>query len=560
MHGRLLLGALVAGALLLPPAAAAAADPPATLTLSGTARDFRGYDLAADGALPRGHVDFENKNGGPETGIVAARLGADGRPVYAKESVASANTNGREPFDQWFRDTPTVNLAEPLALTLTRDAATGRYVFDDQTFYPLDGSGFVALGREPLRTGNDSVAHNFSFTVELHDELLYDGGERIMIRGDDDIWLFVDGRLALDLGGVHGPLSATADLDTLGLVRGRVYDLDLFVAERHTSASSLRVDVPPLGFPAGSAAVTAASATPTAGDALTCTASGWPANVTLSYAWERNGAPIPDADGATYVTSDGDGGHALACAVTGSRRGTATAVSAVAVAARPVTGGDPPPSDPPPSDPPPAAPLPSAAVTAGPPAVGRARSATFAFTGTGEVAFYECRLDGGPWSRCASPFAVERLRNGDHLFRVRPVAVDGRVGAEATHPFQVDFYRPVVTVGGGRLTVARGAVRPRLTCSPREGEGRGSCTGTVVVRATTKADGKRRAVVLGRARYAIAAGRSATPSVRLTRAAGRLLAHAPGRRLAVRLALDTTDRAGNRARASVVRTVALPRR
>jgi fibro-slime domain-containing protein len=66
------------------------------------------------------------------------------------------------------------------------------------------------------------------------------------ITGDDDLWVFVNGRLAIDLGGLHPPASSTLDLDAaasaLGIVAGQQYSLDLFHAERHTEASNFRVD------------------------------------------------------------------------------------------------------------------------------------------------------------------------------------------------------------------------------------------------------------------------------------------------------------------------------
>lgn len=559
MHGRL-LGALVAGALLIPAATAPADEPPASVMLSGTARDFRGYDILPGDGLPRGHIDFENNNGGQETGIVTPTLGVDGLPVYAKEGVSSANTNGRAPFDQWFRDVADVNLPEPIALTLDR-RSDGSYEYDAPAFFPLDGSGWVRLGREPTRLDSNGRPHNFSFTVELRSELAYTGSESIEIRGDDDIWLFVNGRLALDLGGVHGPLTGTVNLAqraaALGLVPGRLYDLDLFVAERHTSASSLRVRTPRLGFAAGSATVTATGARPTAGDTLTCETSGWPEDVTLTYAWTRDREPIDGATAATHATTDADGGRALACTITGSRRTTASATAEpIAVAARPVDEPDPPRPD----DRPIPLPAPIVNISAGPPAVTRARSATFAFASHGVA--HECSFDNRPWEQCSSPFTVSGLNNGDHTLRVRAVAADGGRGPEAVHGFQVDFYRPLVTLDGDRRhLVTGGTVRLQLTCSPREGEGSGFCRGALQLKRTVQTrKGKRRTIVIGRARYDIGAGRSAFPTIRLTASGRRLLRGAPGRRLAVRIALDTTDRAGNRSRASVVRTLALPRR
>jgi fibro-slime domain-containing protein len=47
----------------------------------------------------------------------------------------------------------------------------------------------------------------------------------------------VNNKLVVDLGGVHinGPLSATIMLDSLNLTSGKIYALDIFTAQRHTT-------------------------------------------------------------------------------------------------------------------------------------------------------------------------------------------------------------------------------------------------------------------------------------------------------------------------------------
>jgi fibro-slime domain-containing protein len=220
--------------------------PPARVSIPVVYRDFRGYDLQASGGLPRGHIDFQNKNAGLETGIVAATLGTDGKPVYAKEGVASANTNGRAAFDQWYRDVANVNRTIVGTLDLDRQT-NGSYVFDDQTFFPLDNAGWVASSQEPLRNDNSSpsVPRNFHFTSEARYWFEYKGTEVLTFRGDDDVWVFINRRLALDLGGVHGALSGTITLSQqasqLGLTQGGIYEVLVLQAERHTSASSYRL-------------------------------------------------------------------------------------------------------------------------------------------------------------------------------------------------------------------------------------------------------------------------------------------------------------------------------
>ena len=53
--------------------------------------------------------------------------------------------------------------------------------------------------------------------------------------------MYINDKLEIDLGGVHGPESATVNLDTLVLTVGNTYDFDFFFAERHTVGSDLTV-------------------------------------------------------------------------------------------------------------------------------------------------------------------------------------------------------------------------------------------------------------------------------------------------------------------------------
>ena len=138
--------------------------------------------------------------------------------------------DGRDAFDDWYHDSSRSKRVE-LALVLEQDGDS--YVFDSTDFFPLDDNGYG---------DKDLNGHNYLFTTEVHLEFLYSGGEKFTFRGDDDLWIFVDGRIALDLGGMHWPFQGTIDFDQLGLTKDQSYHMDIFHAERHTSASNFRIE------------------------------------------------------------------------------------------------------------------------------------------------------------------------------------------------------------------------------------------------------------------------------------------------------------------------------
>jgi fibro-slime domain-containing protein len=255
---------------------AAADDPPApdTIELAGIIRDFKEW------TVPGGHPDFEHmpQNGfGRYSGNVDTTLGVDGKPVFTGDGAkvarewrdaehrqisysvydpdlgdieghfaapSTGGINSAGSFAQWYRDMPGVCLSAPLTITLVRQP-DGLYVFDDKAdpdysdlggFFPIDGQLFGNSGGQP--------DHNFHFTYELHAEFTYDadGDQHFKFVGDDDVWVFIDGRLVIDLGGVHAAHDQYVDLSRLGLDDGETYTLDFFFAQRHRPQSNFRIE------------------------------------------------------------------------------------------------------------------------------------------------------------------------------------------------------------------------------------------------------------------------------------------------------------------------------
>jgi fibro-slime domain-containing protein len=141
-------------------------------------------------------------------------------------------------FSQWYTTTASVNMELPGELMLSETSAgSGVSVYDSTAFFPIDNQGF---GNTPGQT------HNYAFTTEIHVKFTYQAKQRFTFRGDDDLWIFVNGRLALDVGGQHQALEGTIDFDlqasALGITVGSSYSMDIFHAERQTTDSNFRIE------------------------------------------------------------------------------------------------------------------------------------------------------------------------------------------------------------------------------------------------------------------------------------------------------------------------------
>jgi fibro-slime domain-containing protein len=145
---------------------------------------------------------------------------------------SSGGVTSKSSFEQWFRDVPGTNLSIGHVITLTR-GVDGVYSFLDTAFDPVDGR----------LLGNEGAGDNRLFTFAVNADFVFQAcsGQFVEVEGDDDIWLFVDGRLVADLGGTQANVSQFVELDRLGLEDGQRCMLSLFYANRQAGTAKLSI-------------------------------------------------------------------------------------------------------------------------------------------------------------------------------------------------------------------------------------------------------------------------------------------------------------------------------
>jgi fibro-slime domain-containing protein len=209
------------------------------------------------------------------------------KPIYnpTKGCFESADK-----FNQLFKETNGVNKRVCTDLTFSR-AKDGMWEYDSyneplKAFYPLenepnsgpgtkregyggvglndsvlamDASGFPRIdlyvpkegefnsGTNPNVYDNTTwdtrihAPHNQHFCFESHAPFVYRPGMNFFFRGDDDIWVFINDKLVIDLGGTHLAAPGHVGLDTLGLTEGEKYQIDIFFCDRRTDMSNIRI-------------------------------------------------------------------------------------------------------------------------------------------------------------------------------------------------------------------------------------------------------------------------------------------------------------------------------
>ena len=112
-------------------------------------------------------------------------------------------------------------------------------------FYPVDDFEYLDSAKTVKNPKFDwnvnGCRHNYSFAMKISAQFQYIPGQYFEFRGDDDVWVYINNRLVVDIGGCHSPVEGAVNLDTMGLVEGQMYPFHIFFSERNATGSNFKM-------------------------------------------------------------------------------------------------------------------------------------------------------------------------------------------------------------------------------------------------------------------------------------------------------------------------------
>ncbi|EGG24552.1 PA14 domain-containing protein [Cavenderia fasciculata] len=215
------------------------------------AQDTLPFTVAIFDQHPSLNGNFQPPDGSVTTGLVVSNLNPITKvPELVTLEDTTKNYDGRmlkPSLFKYFFSPDATNIFLNVTLPLTKESSSGFYEYFNDFFFPIDGKGWDAYANMTKYY----QGHNFHFCLKMNTYFKYkltNPPMQFNFRGDDDVWVFINNKLALDLGGLHSYEDGSIIFDSttsnnLGLVDNKIYSFDFYYCERKTEGSHMRFQI-----------------------------------------------------------------------------------------------------------------------------------------------------------------------------------------------------------------------------------------------------------------------------------------------------------------------------